>query len=135
MSFEQAIHEQWAQDAALTALLPAERVSTGQAVDPTRPYATLTCPRRRTATRTNAGDAIDEVTLRINVWHDSYDAGRVILDQLKASFDWRDFPLAEGRRVVQMRRDRESVAQQDDGVWHLWIEFSVLVYLPTGDWI
>lgn len=131
MSLEQAIHERWAQVAALAALLPAERVTTGRAMDASLPYATLACPRRRTAIRTNDGATVDDVTLRIDVWHESYDAGQAIVAAIATAFDRSDFPLAGGRRVVGMRRDGDSVTQHADGVWQQTIEFLVQVYLPS----
>lgn len=132
MNLEQAIHERWGQAAALAALLPTERITTGRAVDTTRPYAILACPRRQTVIRTNDGAAVDEVTTQIDVWHDRYDAGQAILAQIIAAFDRSDFPLSDGRRVVQMRREGDSATQQDDGVWQLTITFLVQVYLPSG---
>ncbi len=132
MSLEQAIHQRWAQAAALTALLPAERVTTGRAVGVARPYATLHCPHRRTAIRTNDGGGVDAVTVRIDLWFDSYDAGQALLAQLVTTFDRTDFPLADGRRVVQMQHNADTVTQHDDGVWQLSAEFLVHVYFPSG---
>lgn len=132
MTLEQAIHERWAQAAALASLLPAERVTTGRTVNTARPYATLSCPHRRTAIRTNNGGGVDAVTLRIDLWYDCYDAGQTLLAQLLATFDRTDFPLADGRRVVQMRRDTDAVTQHPDGVWQLSAEFLVHVYFPSG---
>jgi len=132
MNLEQAIHERWAASEALASLLPAENVRTGRSYGQPMPYAALTRLGSRTAFRTNAGDAMDEVTLRINVWHDDYDAGRAILEQVKAAFDRSDFALSGGDRVVQMRRTDDSASQHDDGAWQFTIEFLVQVHLPSG---
>lgn len=131
MSLEQTIHERLAQAAALAAVLPAERITTGRAAATSRPYAVLSCPRRCAVIRTNDG-GLDEVAVRIDVWHDSYDAGQTILTELAAALDRADFPLAGGGRVVEMRRTTESASQQDDGVWKRSIEFLVRVYLPSA---
>ena len=132
MNLEQVIHQRWAACDALASLLPAENVKTGRSFDDPLPYATITRHRSRTAFRTNAGDALDEVTLRINVWHDDYDAGRAIVGQLKAAFDRSDFALSGGDRVVQMRRTDDFASQHDDGAWQFTIEFLVQVHLPSG---
>ena len=93
---------------------------------------TLTRLHNRTAFRTNAGDALDEVTLRINVWHDDYNAGRAIVEQIKATFDRSDFALSGGDHVVQMRRTNDSASQHDDGTWQFTVEFLVQICLPSG---
>lgn len=132
MSLEQTIHQRWAADAALGALLPAERVTTGRATCSKRPYATIVRTASRPALRTNAGDAVDEVTLRIDIWHDRHHAGQAILQQVKAAFDRSDFALPGGQRVIQMRRTSDVAVQHDDGLWQFTIEFLVQVYLPRG---
>lgn len=123
MILEQAIHERWAASQALAALLPADRVSTGRSSSSTVPYATILRQRSQTALRTNAGDTLDEVTLGINVWHEAYDAGRAILDQVRATFDRSAFDLPDGSRVLHMRRASESAFQHSDGLWQLSIQF------------
>ena len=132
MNLEEAIHQRWAASEALAALLPADGVKTGRSLDDAVPYATLTRRANRTAFRTNAGDALDEVSLRIDVWHDDYDAGRAIVHQVKAAFDRSDFELSGGDRVVQMCRTDDSASQHDDGVWQFTIDFLAQVYLASG---
>ena len=132
MNLEQAIHQRWAASEALAALLPAGAVKTGRSLDDTVPYATVTRRANRTVFRTNAGDALDEVTLRIDVWHDDYDAGRAILREVKEAFDRSAFDLTGGDRVTQMRRASDFASQHDDGVWQLTIDFLVQVYLVRG---
>jgi len=132
VNLEEAIHQRWAASEALAALLPAENVHTGRSLGDTIPYATLTRRANRTALRTNSGDALDEVSLRIDVWHDDYDAGRAIVHEIKAAFDRSDFALSGGDRVVEMRRTDDSASQHDDGVWQFTIDFLVQVYLASG---
>ena len=132
MNLEQVIHQRWAASETLNALLPAEHVKTGRSFGDPLPYATLTRLKNRTVFRTNAGDALDEVTLRVNVWHDDYDAGRAITEQVKAAFDRSDFALSGGDRVVQMRRTDDSASQHHDGTWQFTIEFLIEIHLPSG---
>lgn len=132
MNLEQAIHQRWAATAALCELLSADRLKTGLAHGTGIPYATLVRRPGRTLFRTNAGDAMDEIPLEIHLWHDCFDAGQEIADQVKAAFDRGDFPLTDGGRVVEMLRAGESVVEHDDGVWQWTIGFSVHVYLPSG---
>ena len=132
MNLEQAIHQRWAASDTLASLLPAERLKTGRSFGDSLPYATITRQGNRTAFRTNAGDALDEVRLQIRVWHDDYDAGRAIAEQVKAAFDRSDFALSGGGRVVQMRRTGDSASQHDDGTWRFTVDFLVQVHLPSG---
>jgi len=132
VNLEQVIHQRWAAAQALNALLPAENVKTGRSAGDPVPYATITRLENRTVFRTNAGDALDEVTLRVNVWHDDYDAGRAIAEQVKAALDRSDFALSGSDRVVQMRRTNDSASQHDDGAWQFTVEFLIEVYLSSG---
>jgi hypothetical protein len=132
VNLEQAIHARWAATPSLESLLPAQRLRTGAFHGKGRPYATLERKTSRTAFRTNAGDALDEVALSIHVWHDSCDAGRAIVHEIQAAFDRSDFDLGGGDRVVQMRRTADTAKQHDDNVWQFTVEFSVSVYLSSG---
>ena len=117
---------------ALVSLLPVENVTTGLARGDSLPYATIQRKQGHTTLRTNAGATLEEVTLRINVWHDDHDAGRDIAEQVEAAFDGADFALSGGNRVIRMRRTDEHGSQRDDGIWRFTLEFLVHVYLPTG---
>jgi hypothetical protein len=132
VNLEQVIHQRWAASEGLNSLLPADRVKTGRSFDASVPYASIARQGNRTAFRTNSGDALDEVALQIDVWHDDYDAGRAIVDQIEATFDRSDFALAGGDRVVQMRRTGDAASQHDDATWQFTIEFLVQVHLPSG---
>lgn len=132
MNLEQAIHERWAASDALNALLPAENLKTGRSFGDGMPYATLARVENRTILRTSAGDALDEVRLRVNVWHDEYDAGRAVAEEVKAAFDRGSFALSGNDRVVQMLRTNDFASQQEDGAWRFTTEFLVQVYLSSG---
>jgi hypothetical protein len=132
VDLEQAIHERWAADSALAALLPADAVVTGTRGSRDVPYATVHRKANRTVLRTNAGAAVDEAILAIHVWHDDYDAGRAIVRQVQAAFELGDFALSGDDRVIQMRRVADSAEQHDDGLWQFSIDFLVQVYFPSG---
>jgi len=132
VNLEQAIHQRWAATDALNALLPAENLVTGRASGRSTPYATLVRQRSRPAVSSNTADAIDEVTLRLHVWHDDHDAALAIARQVKTAFDRGRFDLAGGDRVISMRRTGERVSQHDDGLWQVTLEFTVRVYLSCG---
>ena len=130
MTLERAIHERWAANAALTALVPAGQVTTGRSSRAEVPYVTILREQTQTALRTNAGDTIDEITLRMNVWHHDYDAAREVLQAIRAAFDRSSFTLADGSRVLAMRRLTESALQHPDGAWQLTIRFLARVSPP-----
>jgi Protein of unknown function (DUF3168) len=132
MDLEQAIHQRWAASETLESLLPAERLKTGLSPGDPMPYATLTRQGNRTTLHSNAGDAVDETTLRIDVFSDNFDAGQAIAEQVKAAFDRSSFALSGDDRVVQMRRTNDWAAQAADRVWQFAIQFLAQVHLPSG---
>ena len=132
MNLAQVIHQRWAADAALDALLPASRVYTGLSFDPARPFAVMSKESEKPVTRHSDGSAIDAVGLRIRVFHDHYDAGAAIAGQIKKSFDCAAFDLAGSDKVLDMQRADDSEKQTDDGVWQFTIDFNCTVYLAAG---
>ena len=132
MTLEQSLHQRWAADERLTVLLPADRVKTGRAVGTATPYVTLLRQSSRVLLRTNAGDAIEEVVLRINVWHQEHDAGQTLAEAVKLVFDRSGFPLSGGDRVLRMLRHDEEIVQHSDGLWQFRLDFTIQVYLAFG---
>lgn len=132
MNLEQAVHQRWAAVGALASLLPVENVTTGLARGDSLPYATIVRKQGRATLRTNAGATLEEVTLRINVWHDDHDAGREIAEQVETAFDGIMFASSSSNRVMRMRRTDEHGSQRDDGIWRFTLDFLVHVYLSTG---
>ena len=131
MNLEQAIHQRWAADSELCALLPAGSFVTGRHSGDDLPYATLQRRENHTVLRTNAGDAVDGAAVLIHVWHDDYDAGKAIAEQVETVFHDSQFSLPPGGRTVQMRRESDSV-DEHDGLWRFVLEFLVQIYLPSG---
>jgi len=123
MTLEQAIHERWAADAALAALVPARQVTTGRSSRRQVPYVTMLREQARPVVRTNDGDAVQEITLRMNVWHTDYHTGRAVLDQILTTFDRSSFSLTDSGRVLHMRRIEDAVQQHADGLWQLTVRF------------
>jgi hypothetical protein len=132
MNLAQVIHQRWAAAAALDELLPAARVYTGLSVDPTPPYAVISRPDQSPVSLLHDGSGVDAVMLRIQVYHDQYDAAAAIVEQVKAAFDRTSFELAGGDRVLSMRRTGDSEHQGEDGLWCLLVDFRSAVYLASG---
>jgi len=132
MNLAQAIHQRWAAAAALSELLPAARVHTGLSVGPTTPYAVISRPDQSPVSLHHDGSGIDAVTLRIQVYHDQYDAAAAIVQEIKAAFDRTSFELAGADRVLFMRRTADSEHQGEDGLWRLLVDFRCTVYLASG---
>jgi hypothetical protein len=132
MSLEQAVHQRWAAADDLASLLPAENVTTGIASSQTLPRATIARKLGRSTLRTNAGATLEEVTLRIEVWHEDHDAGRKIAEEVDAAFDGAVFALSSPSRTAQMRRTDQQDSQHDDAIWRFAIEFFVSLHLTTG---
>jgi len=128
MNLEQSIHQRWATRGELDALLPASRLSTGGSSSGVLPCAVLSRTRTRRFLRANTGESLDEVALRIDVYHETYDAGRAVVDLVLAAFDGSRFDLAGGGRVLRMRRSNEVYTRLADGTWLFTLEYIVRVW-------
>jgi hypothetical protein len=129
MNLVQVMHARWAAAAGLEALLPAARVYTGTSPNPAMPFAVLRKTSQRPEVRFNDGSTMDLVGVRIEVYHERYDAAVAMVEQIKATFDRAAFALAGNDRVVDMQRCDDSENQEDDGAWRLVIDFQCRVYL------
>ena len=129
MNLEQAIHEHWADTASLETLLPAARVTTGRSSSGGVPYATIERIESRPTLPTHLGDAVEEVTLRVKVWHDDHDAGHAIAEQVEIALDRATLTLPGGSRIARLRRSSSAATQHADGLWQWTIELRANVYL------
>jgi len=127
LDIERAIHERWAATGALEELLPVENVTTGRSARASVPYATIERDASRPSLPTNSGNAIEDIALRIHVWHDDYDAGRAIAGQVEAAFDGATLTLAEASSA-RLRRKGSLVKHHADGAWQWVIELRARVF-------
>jgi hypothetical protein len=127
MNLEQLVHERWAASAELATLLPAERVFTGSVPTGDLPYATLLRRLSRPKLATNRGPALEEVALRVRVWHESHAAAAAVARAVDALLDGGRFALPGDERVVHFRRRRESACRFADGAWRLTLDFRAQV--------
>ena len=132
MNLAQVIHQRWAADSTLNGLLPATRAYTGLSFDPVRPFAVISKENDKPESYHSDGSAIDAVGMRIQVFHDHYDAGAEILHHIKAAFDRTAFDLAGSDKVLNIQRSNDSERQNPDGVWQFIIDFKCTVYLASG---
>jgi hypothetical protein len=131
MTLEQAIHERWAATDALAALMPAERLTTGRASG-ALPYATLLRQESRPLAATNGGVAVEELSLRLRVWHADHDAGRAVVDAAKTALDGAEFYPVEGARLARLRRQGEAAFEHEDGTWRFTVRYRVYLYCFPG---
>ena len=132
MNLAQVIHQRWADTAALNDLLPASEVTTGMSLDPSLPYAVVSKQSDRPVERFGDGSALDEIGVRVQVFHDNHDSGSAIVHQIKAAFDRTDFDLSGSDKVINMERSNDFELQQSDGVWRFVVDFCCMVQLATG---
>lgn len=132
MNLEQAIHQRWAESEPLESLLSAAKLSTGHSGPGAAPYAAIAIENERPRVRTNAGAAVDQVALTVHIWHDDYNAGRAVVEQVSAVFDRWGFSLAGEDRAVRMRRISQSSSQHDDGMWQFTVMFVIDIYFAVG---
>ena len=123
MSLEQAIHQRWADSTPLSALLPAERLTTGRSGGGEKPYATIQGLQRQSKLPTNAGNTVKEVSVELCLWHDDFDAGEQIVEYIPVVFDRAVFNLPDDSAVVRMREVSMSATHKKDGIWRWKIKF------------
>ncbi|MEK6233811.1 MAG: DUF3168 domain-containing protein, partial [Planctomycetales bacterium] len=69
MSLQQAVHSKWAANPAVLALVPAERLFTGQVPSGVGlPYASVTTPKEGLKEYTALNNYLETVTLRVSVF-------------------------------------------------------------------
>jgi hypothetical protein len=127
----QAIQQRWGESAGLSALVPAERVSTGASPSPALPRAVLSKQSHQPLAACNDGSAVSTVGVRIEVFHANYDAAAAVVRQLAAVLDRADFPLPDGGRVINMRKMNDTEEQHSDGTWQMAVDFACTLYCPA----
>ena len=132
MNLLQVLHQRWLADETLNGLLPADRVFTGISPDRTLPRAEILKPSQRPLTLPGDGSAIDNAVVQFRVFHNRYDDGAEILQQIKATFDRIAFNLEQQKKVFNMQPTRNTEKQHDDGVWEFTLDFDCTLYLPDG---
>ena len=131
MSIEQAWRQKWAGHAALTALLPVERLSTGVRLEsPSLPHAVLSRGTRAAAERTSSGVEIERIETRLNVYSADLDLGKQVLEAARECFQRQPLPLSEGLCLMVQWVSAEE-RWTDDGVWELTQVWQVVV---ARDW-
>lgn len=107
MTLEEAIQQRWNGDAALTSLVPTERVFTSFApAEMPRPYVVVERRRSKPALRTSGGLRAAAVELVFRVVATGYDEAAAIAAAVTVQFDGVDFDAGEGY-VAAMRRGEE----------------------------
>jgi len=69
MEIEQLLHQRWNDAAALEALLPSRRVTTGRSLLNTLPRAAIGRRSRSVVCRTNLGEVIEQIVLEVRLEH------------------------------------------------------------------
>lgn len=134
---EEAIHRRWESSPALTALIPIDRIKTGddQAERDERLDGTdaeeppeLPCARvGRTGNtpwyRSSSGRG-DSCALRLQVWTEKYSEGRSIVNAIYNAFDERDWEDG-GISLSCARIENDGWLQEDDGVFQFFVDLQL----------
>lgn len=131
MNIERAIQDRWQRNAALSALLPVERLFTGTAPgDPPPPYAVLTRLDTQPVLRTSSGTALDEARIDLSIWAGELELLQRIAAEVERGFERAGFPLREGL-VLLLRRVQHSQRQEASGLWRATLTWLVLHETPS----
>jgi hypothetical protein len=92
----QAIHQRWAADAALSALVPSDRFCTGR-VPPSEemPYCRLELPGGSQFQRSRQ-TLYEKQPIKFHVWTDTFDEGDGIVPEIRRVFANQAFDWATG---------------------------------------
>ena len=95
-TFAQAIHQLWAADSALSALLPPERFCTGR-VPPSEemPYCRLELPGGSEIQRSNK-TLYEKRSIVFHVWTDTFDQGEALAPEIRRVFANQEFDWQSG---------------------------------------
>ncbi len=131
MTLSQAIHQRWAADEQLAALVPPERFLTGLGVDARLPYALLVGSDSTVAMRYNDRSSLATVRLRVDCFHPQFEKAEATLRRIAAVFDGATMPLEDGRAVLLVRVVGHSLRQIEDGTWQARAKLQCAVYRTT----
>lgn len=137
ISPEEAIHRRWASLPSLVALIPNERIKTGddqaerdETLDgtaneepPELPCAKLSRTGNGVWFRSSSGRG-DACALRLQVWHEKHSEGRAIVNAIYNAFDdqdWKD----SGLTISCARIENDGALQEDDGVWQFFVDLQM----------
>jgi hypothetical protein len=130
MTLSEAIHQRWAADEHLVALLPPERFVTGLGTDARLPYGVLNTAAVAPTVRYNDRSGIDTVTLRVDCFHQQYQQAAAVADRIRAVFDGAAMPLADGSEAL-LRFVGCHLRQEEQGAWHLRAKLECWLYRPA----
>ena len=130
---EQAIHEilddvSIPDSVTLSALLPTERIVTGQHHDRDLPYASINLEGNITEYRSNCGSARNQ-RLRFQVWHENHSLGSEIATAIENLFENKTFTTSV-LNIIRSRHENSLTMQEDDGVWQFLIDFQIATVTP-----
>lgn len=131
MTLEQAIRAHWAATSALNDLLPVTRLVTGRTRTLASPYATLLRSGTRNVGHTSAG-RIDAITLRLELWHDDYAAGRTVMTAIDTAFRTATLTLSDGQQCLSLRVSGQSDHAPEEGPWQFVLEWTARVLVGGG---
>jgi len=130
MTLSEAIHERWAADEHLVALLPPERFVTGLGTDARLPYGVLNTSAFVPTVRYNDRSGIDTVTLRVDCFHHQYQHAVAAADRIRAVFDGAALPLGDGSKAL-LRFVGCHLRQEEQSTWHLRAKLVCWLYRPA----
>lgn len=125
MSIEQAIHVRWEASTALSALVPAERLMTGEHWgEPALPYAVLVRGSAEPLARTSSGTELRRTRVRVAVYSADLETGQAALRAIRAEFD-RQVLEEAGEAAMNMQWVEERQRLESQGVWRVTVDYDV----------
>lgn len=134
MSIERAIFEVLEDDSisdavALLALLPFERITTGENHDRDLPYCNVNFESNQSEYRSNKGGERKPV-IRFQLWHENHAEGVAIRDAIETLFERKTFETTQTR--LETWHVNSLSLQEDDGAWQFLIDIEALLKIKSN---
>ncbi|MFZ5828748.1 MAG: tail completion protein gp17 [Planctomycetota bacterium] len=117
MTLAAALRQHWASSPGLAALLPTERLFTGQAVDPQRPYAVMHGFEGTQQGHFGDGSKLESIAVELCIHDDDFARLQQITAAARAAFDGAALSLTSSSRVLAIEVSNGGQTQDDRGHW------------------
>lgn len=131
MTIEQFLHQRWADNEQLAALVPPGDVLTGPSRRDRPVCVTIHRPLERPLLTTNSAESLRELHVVFTVRHPHYESALDLADAIAAVFHGSAFALDQQRRVLSMRLGEQSV-HHDDEHWQVAQTYRLVISTMIG---
>lgn len=124
MSIESEIHNLWAGSAAIVAIIPESRLTTGWQPDVTLPYAYIEDDGESDQENNSGGELTGIRKMVFHLVGESYDELKTVSNEMHDVYEKAQFDYVGGR-VTNIHRSNWRKERTDEGAWMLEITYDI----------